>query len=446
MTRADDVVSCRMTPSGRWAWAEVDLDAIAANVRMVRSHVAPTAVWAVVKADGYGHGAVAVARTALAAGAEGLCVALVQEGVELRQASIEAPILVLSQQPDDTLRDLVANDLTATVYSQAAIRALAEAVRAAGRTNHPVHLKIDSGMHRVGAAPADVAPLVGAVAEFTELRLDGVFTHLAVADVPTHEANARQLDVFDTAVGDALAAVPKRADIHIHAANSAAALALPSARRSFVRMGIAMYGVVPGPELLAAGSAAIAKGGNPGDGDSGSARAESSAESAARSAAIVCGLLRPAMTLRARVSHVKMLPAGAAVSYGLRHRLDRATHVATVPIGYADGVPRGLFAAGGEVLVGGRRRRIIGVVTMDQLMFSAGEPGGSEVGEPGVSEVGLPGPVSIGDEVVLIGRQGDEEIRAEEWAQRLGTIGYEIICGISSRIERRYVGGAAPGL
>jgi alanine racemase len=358
----------------RWAAARIDLAALRHNVAMLRQVVSPSAVWAVVKADGYGHGAEDVARAALEAGAEGLCVALVDEGVALRRAGIGAPLLVLSEQPPSQLDDLVAHELTPTVYTATYAAALAGRRRGLG-----VHVKVDTGMQRVGAQPADVPALVAQVrAADPWLRLDGIFTHLAMADEPADPMTARQLDVFD----DVLAGV---GDVpFVHAANSAGALAHPRARRSFVRTGIAMYGVSPGPGV---------------DG--------------------LVSDLRPVMTLTGRVSFVKRVAAGSRISYGLRHTFERDTNVATVPIGYADGVPRRLSGTGAEVLIGGARLPIVGVVTMDQLMVDVGD-----------ADVG------IGDEVVLLGRQGDEQIRAEEWASRAGTIGYEVVCGIGRRVPR----------
>jgi alanine racemase len=370
----------------RWAWAEIDLDAIRHNVELLRRLVAPSGLWAVVKADGYGHGAVAVARAAIDAGAEGLCVALVREGVELRSAGVVAPILLLSEQPLDQAETIVRHDLTATVYSAEAIGALADAARAAGRSEIGVHLKIDTGMQRVGAAPADAAALVSSVAaHWPRLRLLGIFTHLAVADEPDHPFTATQLARFD----DVLAELGGRVPPMVHAANSAAALAAPAARRSFVRAGIAVYGISPGHGVDER-----------------------------------CGELRAALSLRARVSHVKTVRAGSRISYGLRHTFERDTTVATIPIGYADGVPRRLWAVGGAVLIGGRRCPIVGVVTMDQLMVDCG---------PGAV-------VARGDEAVLIGAQdgpdGTQRIRAEDWADALDTIGYEIVCGIGPRVPR----------
>jgi alanine racemase len=382
-------------PQSRWAWAAIDVAAVAHNVSVLAAAVDPAEVWAVVKAGGYGHGAERVARAAIGAGATGLCVALVEEGLELRRSGIEVPILVLTQQPEGQLADLVAARLTATAYERSYVAALADAVRDAGAAPVPVHLKVDTGMHRVGAHPDDAVAVAEAVLDRSPLlALDGVFTHLACADEPSHPATAAQLACFAQVV-EALRG--SRAGQHrwkVHAANSAAALAHPAARFDLVRAGIALYGITPGPGV-----------------------------------AEHCAQLRPAMRLVSRVSFVKRLEAGAGVSYGWRSILSRATTVATVPLGYADGVPRRLSPASpgpaspGQVLIGGRRRPILGVVTMDQLLVDCGDDD-----------------VSVGDEVVLLGVQGEERIRVEEWAERLGTIGYEVVCGISQRIPRRDLG------
>ncbi len=368
-----------MTGSERWAWAMVDLDAIAHNVASVARQVSPADVWAVVKANGYGHGAVPVATAALEAGAAGLCVALTHEGIALRQAGIDAPVLVLSEQPPSHAAALIEHRLTPTVYSPTSVSALVEA----GAHRLGVHVKVDTGMLRVGAAPAAVDAVLAAVdAAGSALRVAGVFTHLPIADEPDDEFTARQLEQFDSIV----AALGLDDDVLVHTANSAGALAHPDARRTLVRLGIAMYGVSPGAGVKD-----------------------------------LCSDLRPAMSLHSRVSFVKRVEAGSRISYGLRHRFDRETTVATLPIGYADGVPRRLFDVGGAVLLGGRHRPIVGVVTMDQLMVDCGDD-----------------PVSFGDEAVLIGAQDGEGIRAEEWAEALGTIGYEIVCAISGRVPRRY--------
>lgn len=364
----------------RWAWAEVDLGAIRHNVEIICAAAAPAVVWANVKANGYGHGAVPVAGAALRGGAQGLCVALVQEGLELRAAGFDCPVLVLSEQPPTELADAIAARLDLTVYSHAQL----EAIAAAGGRRHPVHLKIDTGMRRVGAAAGDALALADAIAESEAVRLAGVCTHLAIADDPADPFTTAQLEMFD----DILTAL-EVAGHHpalVHAANSAAALAFADARFDMVRTGIAIYGIAPGEAF----------------------------PDYAR-------VLRPALSLLARVSYVKGVRAGDRISYGLRHRFDGSTNVATLPLGYADGVPRRLFETGGEVLVGGRRRPIVGVVTMDQLMVDCAADA-----------------VAVGDEAVLIGTQGRESITASEWADRLGTISYEVLCSISSRIARRY--------
>jgi alanine racemase len=249
-----------------------------------------------------------------------------------------------------------------------------------------VHLKVDTGMHRVGCAPDDARALADSIAARDELRLEGVMTHLAVADEPADPYTGEQLDRFDAVLAD-LRAAGVRPDL-VHAANSAGLLVHGDrARYDLVRAGIAVYGVPPAPGL--AGRVP----------------------------------LRPALALKARVAHVKELDAGARLSYGLRYTMPRAGSVATVPVGYADGVPRNLAHAGGEVLLGGARRPIAGTVTMDQLMVDAGDAA-----------------VAVGDEVVLLGRQGEHEVTADEWAERLGTIAYEIVCGIGRRVPRTYLG------
>ncbi len=362
----------------RWAWAEVRPGAIEYNVRVLRDAIAPSRVWAVVKADGYGHGVITAAQAALAGGAEGLCVALVQEGFELRSAGITAPVLVLTEQPPDDLRLAVAHGLELTVYSEAAVAAL----EAAGAVDHPVHLKIDTGMRRVGADPQAAPAVAAAIAASPAARLEGVCTHLAVADDPADPFTALQLDRFDAALA-VLRAAGHEPRI-VHAANTAGGLAHPRARYDMVRAGIGIYGISPGAGV------------DP-----------------------LCERLQPALSLHARVAHVKRVRAGEGISYGLRHRFARDTTVAVLPIGYADGVPRRLFEVGGEVLLGGVRRPIVGVVTMDQVMIDCGDDR-----------------VAVGDRAVLIGTQGEARITATEWADRLGTIGYEVVCGISARVER----------
>ncbi|MBL6629451.1 MAG: alanine racemase [Actinomycetota bacterium] len=378
---------------GRSTEVVVDTEAIAHNVRVLRSLVAPADVWAVVKADGYGHGDGDVARAAVAAGAHGLCVALVGEGVRLReQAALpdSTPILVLSEQPEAELDVLVQHRLDATVYTVEQVTALAAAARRGTVGAVSVHVKVDTGMGRVGVAPADVAALCDAIDADDVLEPAGVMSHLAVADEPDHPGTDQQLEIFADVVDDVQARGGAWSHAAVHVANSAAGLTRPSARRDLVRVGIALYGISPSPAVPAAASG-----------------------------------LRPVLSWVSKVSFVKRVAAGTPVSYGWTHICEAATTLATVPVGYADGVPRDLAARGGEVLIGGRRCPIVGRVTMDQMLVDVGDAA-----------------VAVGDEVVLIGAAGDAAITVEEWAEWSNTIGYEVVCRIGGRVPRRSSVGA----
>ena len=370
--------------STRWAWAEIHTGLISHNVAIVAQRTAPVQVWAVVKANGYGHGAVPVANAALAGGATGLCVAIVDEGVALRRAGITAPILLLSEQPPELADLIVGYQLTPTVTTTRGAAVLAASAAAADQTIK-VHIKVDTGMHRVGVAPNETVSLASFVSSYESLTIEGVYTHFAVADDPSHPANAAQLSAFNTVLEN-LSSRGINPPL-VHAANSAAALANESSRFTMVRLGIAMYGLRPGTGV-----------------------------------AELCAGLIPAMSLKARVSAVRWVEAGEAVSYGLVRPLTKGSLIATVPIGYADGVPRALGRTNIQVLLNGVPRTIAGTITMDQLMIDC-ESDSS---------------VMVGDEVVLIGKQGEHSVTADDWAEALGTIGYEIVCGISPRIFRRY--------
>ncbi|MCB0995081.1 MAG: alanine racemase [Acidimicrobiales bacterium] len=367
----------------RPTWADIDLAAVAHNVEQLRELVSPATVCAVVKADGYGHGAVPVARAAVEAGASWLAVALVEEGRQLRQAGLTVPILVLSEPRPSEMAEVVDSDLRPTVYSGEGLASIAAAARAGGRVV-PVHVKVDTGMRRVGAAPDDALTLVKAVDERPSLALEGLWTHCAIADEPAHPFTEQQLDRFDAVIAEVRAAGFDPPSVH--AGNSAVAIAHPRGRYDMVRCGIAVYGLPPAPGL--------------------EGRVD----------------LRPAMSVCSEVSMVKRVPAGEGVSYGLRWSTPTERVIATVPVGYADGIRRSLSAHGGEVLIRGQRRPMAGVITMDQLMVDCGDDDD----------------VQAGDEVVLIGRQGDAEITATEVATRLDTISYEVVCDIESRIPRRY--------
>jgi len=370
--------------STRWAWAEVHTGLISHNVAIVAQRTAPVQVWAVVKANGYGHGSVPVAQAALAGGATGLCVAIVDEGVALRRAGISAPILLLSEQPPELADLIVGYQLTPTVTTTRGAAVLAASAAAADQTIK-VHIKVDTGMHRVGVAPNETVSLASFVSSYESLTIEGVYTHFAVADDPSHPANAAQLSAFNTVLEN-LSSRGINPPL-VHAANSAAALANEPSRFTMVRLGIAMYGLRPGAGV-----------------------------------ADLCAGLIPAMSLKARVSAVRWVEAGEAVSYGLVRPLTKGSLIATVPIGYADGVPRALGRTNIQVLLNGVPRTIAGTITMDQLMIDC-ESDSS---------------VMVGDEVVLIGKQGEHSVTADDWAEALGTIGYEIVCGISPRIFRRY--------
>lgn len=377
----------------RPAWVEVDLEAVTHNVGLLADLVAPARLCAVVKADAYGHGAPGVALAALEGGASLLAVALVEEGVALREAGIEAPVLLLSEPTAEGIGEAIARRLTLTCYTPSGVAAAGAAARRCGEPA-PVHLKVDTGMHRVGAAAEDLPGLAAAVAAEPALVLEGLWTHLAVADAPEDGFTALQLERFSRAAGGL--AVPGGGQPVRHAANTAAAIAFPEARLDLVRCGIGCYGYAPSPACGALLEEALDH--RPG--------------------------LRPALSLKARVHLVRELPAGERTSYGRAYALARPGQVAVVPLGYHDGVARALGAAGAEVLIGGVRRPLAGAVTMDQILVDCTEGP----------------PVAPGEEAVLLGRQGEEAISAEEWADRLGTICYEVLCGIGPRVPRLPVG------
>ena len=402
-----DVVTMAQGRS-RPAWAEIDLAAVAHNAAVLTRLSAPAELCAVVKAHGYGHGGPAVARAALAGGAGRLAVALVDEGVELREHGITAPVLLLSECAPDAAATVLEYGLTPTVYTAEGIEAFAAAGRASGRgVRVPVHLKVDTGMHRVGAAPEDLGEVVAGVAAQPTLRLEGLWTHLPVADgdrAEDRDYTESQLDLFDRLTADVEAAgiaVPLR-----HAANTAGAVAFPRSRYDMVRCGLGLYGYLPGAGAGAANGAV----------------------GRALEAQIPGERLVPAMSLKARVVAVRVLEAGERPSYGRLRPLETRSVVATVPIGYADGVPRALFAAGFEVLIGGVRRPLAGMVTMDQIVVDCGDDES----------------VRPGDEVVLLGRQGPEIVTADDWAALLGTISYEVICGVGPRMPRVLVNRPGP--
>lgn len=365
--------------------AEIDLGALRNNVRVLVKHAGASQLWAVVKANAYGHGAVPCARAALSAGASGLCVALTQEALELRNAGVVAPIMVMSEQPAADAAVLVANDVVCVAYNEHYIAALEAAARHLGK-RAVVHLKVDTGMHRVGVPIEAAVERARYITAQPQLLLEGVMTHLATADDPTHPATQRQLQAFADIVAQIRTVWPELR--HVHCANSAATLRGVAPAGTIMRAGIAMYGL------------------NPGEFD----------------ASLMAGLL-PVMTLRSRVSHVQRVRAGEGVSYGLRTVLERDTNIATLPLGYADGIARRAWKSQTAVLIGGVKRHIVGVVTMDQMMVDCGND-----------------PVSVGDDAVVFGSQGAGRVAVEDWAAALDTISYEVVCAVSARVPRTYIG------
>ncbi len=368
-----------MTGPLRATRALVRLAAIRSNVQVVRRALAPpTRLWAVVKANAYGHGAVPVAMAALEAGADALAVALPEEGWELRRAGVGSRILVLGPILPEQAVSVVSADLDAIVFSPAVIAALARAGSNAGRPVR-VHLKVDTGMGRVGARPEDVAALAERIAAEPALRWAGLMTHLADADHDEREWTRGQYQQL-LAVVEALRR--RGWSPPVHAANSAGALRFPGLQADGVRVGLALYGVAPW-----AGAPA----------------------------------LEPALGLQSVVTMVKGVPAGFRVGYGHTYETPGPLTIATVAAGYADGVRRGLSNRGAAI-VGGRRVPIVGRVSMDQLTL--GVP-------PDV-------PVHVGDPVVLLGREGALEVSAQDWAAWLDTVPYEVLCGIAARVPRLY--------
>jgi alanine racemase len=367
--------------SGRPTRIVVDLDAIAGNLDAIGRHTG-VPVMAVVKANAYGHGLVPVARHLEALGVAQLGVAFLEEGIALRQAGVRIPILVMGGIFGPQAGQFIAHDLEATVSSLDKLRQVEAAAEAAGR-KAVVHLKIDTGMERIGVHSYSAGPFIEAAVASRRCTIKGVYSHLACADDPSSPMTALQVERFAEACAhfERLGApMPLR-----HLANSGGVLHFPDTWLDMVRPGIIVYGVLPDP----ASRATLA--------------------------------LRPALSLLSQVVYFKVVKAGRPVSYGATWAPARDTRVVTVPIGYGDGWPRALSSRG-EVLVRGARYPVVGRVCMDQFMVDIGA--GSAFNE---------------DEVVLVGRQGDEAIRVEDVALAAGTIPYEILTGLNLRIPRRYV-------
>jgi alanine racemase len=367
-----------MDPTRR-AWVEVDLDAVRHNVGQLRHRLGPERrLMAVVKADAYGHGAIPVSRAALQAGATCLGVATLEEGVQLREAGIEAPIVVLgaSVLPAD-LASLVRYAIEPTLCTPRQVLTCAEHLD----RPHPVHLKIDTGMGRLGAPWQEAVAFVRLAYSQPNLTVASLYSHLATADEPGSRALVQQHQRFERLLTSLRALGIAPACVHL--ANSAATLGDRRLHYDMVRTGLALYGLVPGERFRGVLD------------------------------------LKPAMQVRARITQVRTVAAGTGVSYGHLWRTSRPSRLATVAIGYADGVPRTLSGRIG-VLVGGVRVPQVGAITMDQLILDVTALDGVEEGQI----------------VTLLGRDGERSIDIEEWAARLGTISYEIFCGFKHRLPR----------
>ena len=376
--------------------AHIDLGALRHNLGQVRRLAGAREVIAIVKADAYGHGAVPVARALAAEGVTRFGVALVEEGRALREAGIRGEVLVLGGLVEDQAAEIVELGLTATIFHAGHAEALNEAARRAGRAV-PVHVKIDTGMGRLGFSPDAAPDAVAALARCAFLRLEGLMTHFADADLADPAYAREQVARFD-----AVAETVRRAGVRIpirHAANSAAVMAASSWRSAMggplydaVRPGLMLYGARPGP-------------------------------------AVGAGVdLRPVLSLTTRILLLKRVPPGTPISYGRTFVTRRESVIAVLPIGYADGYPRALSNAG-RVLVRGRAAPVVGRVCMDLTMVDATDV-------PDAAE---------GDEAVVIGAQGAAAITVEEVAAGAGTIAYEILCGIGPRVPRRYLDAVSAG-
>lgn len=360
-------------------WIEVDLSAVENNVQWMKQRTG-VQVMAVVKANAYGHGAVPVAQAAVRAGATWCGVARLEEGLELRRAGLDCPILLLGYTPLGRTDDAIAARLSMTVWDVTQLAAISSAAERVGKPAQ-VHLKVDSGMSRIGVQPKDAVEMARQIVKAGGVVFEGMFTHFARADEANQQPTDEQEKKFQQVV-QALQAIGLRPP-WVHAANTAAALTRPNAAFDLVRTGIALYGINPSSECpLPSG-------------------------------------FRQALTWKTVLTHVKVLPAGRGVSYGHQYLTSQTERIGTLAIGYADGLRR---MRKNEVLAGGKRVPVVGRVCMDQAMVRLDDRSEAK----------------IGDEVVLIGSQGDETISVDEVAERWETSNYDVVSGIAARVARVY--------
>lgn len=369
---------------GRDTWAEIDLDAIEHNISQFRKIIpTKTKILCAVKANAYGHGAVPVAKAALEAGADYLAVAFLDEAIELRNSGIEAPILVLGYVPPHALPRAIAERVILTIPDESYFDQI-EMVANQLRQRVNCHVKVDTGMSRLGLMPADVPSLIKRVNHSKFVEIEGVFTHFATADERDKGYYEKQYRIFEHLVTQLQSS---GFDIPIiHASNSAATIEYPNRSFDMIRLGIGLYGFYPSEEVR-----------------------KTSVD------------LKPAMSLHSRVSMVKKVPKGTGISYGKTYITSGDEWIATIPIGYADGILRSLSNRA-QVLLHGTRVPIVGRICMDQFMVN----------------VDAVQPVQVGDEVVIYGKQGKEEITVEELARWMNTIQYEVTCMLDRRVPRIY--------
>jgi len=368
-------------PLGRPTVCFVDHDALRWNLRQIRARVGVNVkILSMVKANGYGHGAAAIAPTLAAAGSDAFGVATVEEGIELRQAGIREPILVLAGAYENQLELFFAHALTPVAHELSRLNHLEAAVRRRGATLD-VHLKVDTGMGRLGMVAAETANWLPEIKKLTALRIAGVFSHFSSAESVEGDYTKQQLELFKRAIAQlrASSVVPGL----VHFANSAATITLPAAYFDMVRPGIMLYGVYPSPSMAAQVT------------------------------------LKPALSWKSKILQLKKVPPGTSISYGQTFITRRESLIATLPLGYADGYPR-LLSNRGAVLVKGQRAPVVGRVCMDLTLID-------------VTDIKN---VKQEDEVVLLGRQGNAEISADEIAAWADTISYEILTSIGARVPR----------
>ncbi|MBD1887859.1 alanine racemase [Coleofasciculus sp. FACHB-SPT9] len=368
------------------AWVEIDLAALAHNVRQLRRFLSPkTALMAVVKADAYGHGAITVAEIACQSGASWLGVATIPEGIQLREAGIQAPILILGASNTTEQVQAIAHwNLQPTLCTPQQALVFSETLGTLNRSL-PVHVKLDTGMSRLGTPWQEAAEFVALVQGLPHLKIASIYSHLATADSPDPTGMRQQRDRFEEAI--ALIKTTGMTPPRLHLANSAAALSDPSLHYDMVRVGLATYGLYPAPHLKSVID------------------------------------LKPVMKVKARVTQVKNISPGTGVSYGHQFVASRDMRLAAIAIGYADGVPRNLSNKM-QVLLRGQPVPQIGAITMDQLML----------------DVSAIPDLQTGEVVTLLGKEGNAEISADDWAATLGTISWEILCGFKHRLPRVAVG------